>query len=149
LRAWWLSWLGVTLSQTGHRAEALPPTQEAVAIRRELAEAYPDRYRPGVAASLSNLGVCFYELGRAAEALPSAQEAVAIYRELTAAYPDRYRPDLARSLQVLAIALHGLGRWAEARATRREADHNGGGTVRFPRLRRRLGLRHRNPNSPR
>jgi hypothetical protein len=144
-----LSNLGVCFYELGRAAEALAPTQEAVAIYRELAAAYPDRYRPKLATSLYDLGIWFSKLRRPAEALPSAQEAVAIYRELTAAYPDRYRPDLARSLQVLAIALHGLGRWAEARATRREADHNGGGTVRFPRLRRRLGLRHRNPNSPR
>jgi hypothetical protein len=32
-RARWLGWLGVTLSQTGRRAEALPVTEEAVRIR--------------------------------------------------------------------------------------------------------------------
>ena len=64
-------------------------------IWRELAAAYPDRYRPDLAASLSNLGVRFSALGRPAEALPAEQEAVAIRRELAAAYPDRYRPDLA------------------------------------------------------
>ena len=47
LRARWLNWLGVTLAQTG-QAPALPK-QEAVAIRRELAAANPDRYRPDLA----------------------------------------------------------------------------------------------------
>jgi hypothetical protein len=51
LRARWLSWLGTTLAQTGRPAEALPVTEEAVAIRRELAAAYPDRYRPNLATS--------------------------------------------------------------------------------------------------
>ena len=100
----------------------LNPTQEAVAIQRELAAAYPDRYRPDLATSLSNLGVTFSELGRPGEALPPTQEAVAIYRELAAASPDRYRPDLARSLRILASALDGLNHVREAVAARREAD---------------------------
>ena len=33
-------------------------------IRRELAEAYPDRYRSDLANSLSILGVRFWELGK-------------------------------------------------------------------------------------
>ncbi|WP_433221798.1 hypothetical protein [Microtetraspora malaysiensis] len=43
-------------------------TEEAVAIRRELADSYPDRYRPDLAASLSNLGIRFSKLDRLAEA---------------------------------------------------------------------------------
>jgi tetratricopeptide (TPR) repeat protein len=121
-RASWLSWLGVTLAQTGRPAEALPAEQEAVEIRRELAAAYPDRYRRDLAASLSNLGADVSELGRPAEALQVTQEAVEIRRELAAAYPDRYRPDLARSLQVLANALDSLGSTAEAEAARHEAN---------------------------
>ena len=121
LRPRWLSWLGVTLAQTGRLAEALPPTQEAVAIRRELAEAYPDRYQPDLAASLSNLGGRFWELGRPAEALPAQQEAVAIYRELAEAYPDRYRPDLAASLSNLGVFFSELGRPAEALPAEQEA----------------------------
>ena len=39
-------------------------------IYRELAAAYPDRYRPDLAISLSNLGAQFSELDRPAEALP-------------------------------------------------------------------------------
>jgi hypothetical protein len=37
------------------RAGALPVTEEAVKIRRMLAAASPDRYRPDLAASLNNL----------------------------------------------------------------------------------------------
>ena len=81
-------------SELGRPAEALPVTQEAVAIRRELAAAYPDRYRPDLARSLTNLGVRFSELGRPAEALPADQEAVRdLGRELAAAVP---RPVPAR-----------------------------------------------------
>ncbi|MGV9774253.1 tetratricopeptide repeat protein, partial [Streptosporangium sp. NPDC003464] len=83
-------------------------------IYRELAEAYPDRYRPDLATSLSNLGVRFSALGHPAEALPMTQEAVAIRRELAEAYPDRYRPDLATSLTNLGITFLELGRPTEA-----------------------------------
>lgn len=41
LLARWLHWLGIALAQTGSPAEALLPTQKAVAIQRELAAAYP------------------------------------------------------------------------------------------------------------
>ena len=114
LRARWLSWLGTTLAQTGRPAEAVPPTEEAVQIRRELAAADPDRYRPDLAKSLSNLGNRFYELGRPAEALPPTQQAVQIRRELAAADPDRYRPDLAESLSNLGLRFYELGRPGEA-----------------------------------
>ena len=90
-------------------------------IYRELAAAYPDRYRPDLARSLSNLGIPFSELGRPAEALPVTQEAVAIRRELAAAYPDRYRPDLARSLSNLGI------RFSAAGPSRRGAAGDPGG----------------------
>ncbi len=89
-------------------------TEEAVAIRRELAATHPDRYRPDLASSLSNLGVMFSALGRPAEALLVTEEAVAIRRELAAANPDRYRPALASSLSNLGVRFSALGRPAEA-----------------------------------
>jgi len=122
LLARWLHWLGVALAQTGHPAEALLPTQKAVAIWRELAAADPDRYRPDLATSLANLGVRFFELGRSAEALATEHEAVAIRRELAATDPDRYRSNLAGSLQGLSPTLDALKRPEEAEAARDEAN---------------------------
>jgi tetratricopeptide (TPR) repeat protein len=108
---------GIRLTGLGRPAEALPVTEEAVAIRRELAAASPDRYRPDLANSLDNLGIRFWELGRPALALPVSQEAAAMFRELAAASPDRYRPDLAN----LGRWFSELGRPAEAAAAHREA----------------------------
>ena len=79
-------------------ADALQVAEEAVAIRRELAGASPDHYRPGLAHSLTNLGIRLSEVGRPADALPVTEDAVAMYRELAAASPNLYRSDLARSL---------------------------------------------------
>ena len=117
----WSDIAGVMLSELGRPADALPVTEEAVAIRRDLAAVNPDRYRPDLAASLSNLGVAFSELGRIAEALPPEQEAVAIRRDLAAVNPDRYRPDLADSLSHLGVAFSELGRIAEALPPEQEA----------------------------
>ena len=64
----------------------------------ELAAASPDRYRPGLAASLANLGIRLAELGRRADALPVTKEAVVRCLKLAAATLDCYRPDFARSL---------------------------------------------------
>ena len=121
LRAGWLASLGLWAGEAGYPAEALPATEEAVAIRRELAEANPDRYRPDLAASLTNLGITFSELGRPAEALSVEQEAVAIYDDLAEANPDRYRPDLAASLTNLGVRFSELGRLADALPVTEEA----------------------------
>jgi len=75
LRARWLSWHGTALAQTGRPGEALPAEQEAVAIRRELAGAYPDRYRPDLARSLRVLAVVLDQLERTAEADAARAEA--------------------------------------------------------------------------
>ncbi|MEV5560383.1 tetratricopeptide repeat protein, partial [Nonomuraea wenchangensis] len=58
-------------------------------IRRQLTAAFPDRYRPDLAASLNNLGVYYAALERPDEALSATEEAVTIRRQLTAAFPDR------------------------------------------------------------
>ncbi len=74
LRARWLNWLGITCAQTGRPAEALPATQEAVSTRRELAAAYPDRYRPDLATALRVLALALNGLGRAPEAEVALRE---------------------------------------------------------------------------
>jgi hypothetical protein len=52
------------LSSLGRREEALAAAQEAVQIRRELAGARPEAFRPDLAASLNNLATRLSELGR-------------------------------------------------------------------------------------
>ncbi len=106
--------LGVLFSELGRSAQALPVTEEALAMWRELAAASPDRYRTDLATSLSNLVVRFSELRRLAEALPVTEQAVAMWRELAAASPDRYRTDLATSLSNPGLLLSKLDRLTEA-----------------------------------
>ena len=80
---------------------------QAAAIRRELAAARPDAFRPDLAASLNNLSLRLADLGRREEALAAIQEAVTIRRELAARWPDAYRSKLEQSLQVAAWLEHG------------------------------------------
>jgi hypothetical protein len=74
----------------------------AAAIRRELAAARPDAFRPALATSLNNLSLRLADLGRREDALAAIQEAAAIRRELAARWPDVYRQRLEQSLQVAA-----------------------------------------------
>ncbi|MFF4241197.1 tetratricopeptide repeat protein, partial [Actinomadura geliboluensis] len=80
-----LSNLGVTYSELGRPDQALPVTEEALQIYRELAEAYPDRYRLDLALSLSELGNRYSELGRPGEARQVRDEAQSLL--LTSASP--------------------------------------------------------------
>jgi tetratricopeptide (TPR) repeat protein len=120
-RARWLTIRGQTLAQLGLSAEALPATQQAVSIYRELSAVNPGRYRPDLAGSLSNLGVWLSRDGLSDEALLTAQEAVGLYRELTVLNPGRYRPDLATALSNLGGRFSALGRPAEALPPEQEA----------------------------
>ncbi|MBC7243145.1 MAG: tetratricopeptide repeat protein, partial [Anaerolineae bacterium] len=64
------------LSALGRPQEALPLAQEALAIRRRLAEVNPDAFLPDLAMSLHNLAKFLSAQGRPQEALPLALEAV-------------------------------------------------------------------------
>ncbi len=104
----------------GRPADALPATEEAVAIYRELASTDPGRYRPDVARSLTNLGVRHSELGRPADAFASAQEGQAINRELASSDPDGRRFGYAH--QNLGIGHSKRGRKPEAELASAEAE---------------------------
>ncbi len=123
LTAFHLNNLGVRLGALGRREEALAAAGEAVNIRRELAAARPDAFRPNLAASLNNLANMLSDLGRREEALAAAGEASNVYRELAAARPDAFRPDLAASLNNLANRLSDLGRREEALSAAGEASN--------------------------
>jgi tetratricopeptide (TPR) repeat protein len=106
--------LGAMFSNLGRREEALAASQEAVDIRRRLAQTRPDAFLPDLAMSLNNLGAMFSNLGRREEALAASQEAVDIYRRLAQTRPDAFLPNLATSLSVMSDVLAALDRQEEA-----------------------------------
>jgi tetratricopeptide (TPR) repeat protein len=74
-----------------HRfAEARQAYEEALAIYRELAEANPAAYRPGVAMMLNNLGALHADEHRFAEARQAYEEALRIYEEFAAMGPAEF-----------------------------------------------------------
>jgi len=114
-----LSNLGNRYSEVGRRQEAVAPTEEAVALRRDLAAANP-AYQPDLVAALNNLGNRYSEVGRRQEAVAPTEEAVALYRDLAAANP-AYQPDLAMALSNLGNRYSEVGRHQEAVAPTEEA----------------------------
>ena len=110
----WNRKTGAVLVQLGRAPDAVPVTEEAIAIYRELAQGNPAQYGHDLAMSLVTLGAILSELGRSADALLVTEEAVAIYRELAQGNPARYRHELAESLSNLGLNLSEMGRAADA-----------------------------------
>ncbi|MFE3128543.1 hypothetical protein ACFXHD_34585, partial [Streptomyces hydrogenans] len=86
----------------GRREEGLAAIQEAVTIRRTLAETNPDAHLPNLATSLKNLAIRLGNLRRREEGLTASKEAVTIHRFLAKERPSLFGVDLQRSLAVAA-----------------------------------------------
>jgi len=86
------------LADLGRREEALATIEQAVAIRRQLAEARPDEFLPDLAMALKDQSGLLADLGRREEALAAIEQAAGIYRQLAEARPDAFFPALATAL---------------------------------------------------
>ncbi|MBV9312989.1 MAG: tetratricopeptide repeat protein [Pseudonocardia sp.] len=104
--------LGLCYSGVGRCADAVRPTEEAVALRREQAAENP-AYAPNLAMALTNLGVCYREVGRRVDAVRPSEDAVALYRDLAADNP-AHAPDLAGALTNLGVCYREVGRRVDA-----------------------------------
>jgi tetratricopeptide (TPR) repeat protein len=82
-------------------AEARQAFEEALGIRRKLAEANPETYLPDVASTLNNLGLLHRDENRMAEARQAFEEALKIYRAFAEKNPERYQGDVARMERLL------------------------------------------------
>ncbi|MXQ67043.1 tetratricopeptide repeat protein, partial [Actinomadura rayongensis] len=92
-------------ANTGDRAGGLASIEEAVQIRRTLADANPAAFLPDLAGSLNNLSNQQANTGDRAEALASIEEAVQIHRTLADANPAAFLPNLATSLNNIAYRM--------------------------------------------
>ena len=116
--------LSLRLADLGRREDALAAIEEAAGIRRELAAARPDAFRPALAMSLNNLSLRLADLGRREDALAAIEEAAQVYRELAAARPDAFRPALA-TVAEQPVALPGRAGPAGGRAGRDRGSRPG------------------------
>ncbi|MDF1490304.1 tetratricopeptide repeat protein, partial [Tessaracoccus caeni] len=96
--AGWLNDYSVRLAETGDRAGALKAIDEAVTIRRQLAETNPAAFLPDLAGSLNNQANQRAEVGDRAGALEAIDVAVTISRQLAETNPAAFLPNLAMSL---------------------------------------------------
>ena len=95
--------LGNLHSDEKRMAQARQTYEEALKIRRKLAEKNPDVYLPDVAMTLNNLGVLHRVENRMTEARQAYEEALKIRRKLAEKNPDVYLPYVATILNNLAI----------------------------------------------
>lgn len=65
-------------------------SDEALSIRRQLAEARPDAFLPDLAMTSSNRSEILLKLGALEEALAASDEAVSLYRNLAQAQPGAF-----------------------------------------------------------
>ena len=80
------------LGDLGRLEEALAQAQEAVRIRRQLAEARPDAFLPNLARSLLVCGHCLSALERHPDAIEATSEAIRILATPLAQEPGVFAP---------------------------------------------------------
>jgi tetratricopeptide (TPR) repeat protein len=74
--------LAIALTRAGMYQQALAPAQEAVDLKRRLAQANPSLHRYNLASALEDLAIILSNLGRPEEALAATQEAMEIRQRL-------------------------------------------------------------------
>ncbi|MFE3526758.1 hypothetical protein ACFXOD_35245 [Streptomyces sp. NPDC059161] len=108
------------LNITGRRAEARAATEEAVALKRELAG--EDRmFIPDLASGLLGHGRDLFQAGHAADAAVVLEECVGIYRDLVVSDAHAHDSDFAASLAALGVCYQHTGRPRESLALARES----------------------------
>jgi tetratricopeptide (TPR) repeat protein len=105
---------GKGLRESGQLEAAVEAFQQALAIRRRLAQQQPQVYEPDVATTLNNLGAALRGLRRYEAAVKAYEEALAIRRRLAQQQPQVYEPDVATTLNGLGNALSKLRRYEAA-----------------------------------
>ena len=84
----------MAFSRLRRNVEAVTAIEDAVAIRRDLAAASPDRYLPDLAGALTTLSFLLLDVGRRAESDTATEEAGAIRRDLNLAEVERTMREL-------------------------------------------------------
>ena len=96
------------LSESGRVEEAVPLSEEAIDLSRQLVAVDPG-FRPGLATALNNYSAQLEKMGRQAEAVFVSEEALALRRALVAVDRDVFLPALAMSLSNHSTLLEKLG----------------------------------------
>ena len=108
--------IGYQLQKINHFTQAEAEYNEALKIRRQLADNNPDAYLPVVAMTLNNLAILHKNTNRHQEAEEEYNEALTIRRQLAKDNPDAYLPAVANTLNNLAALHYVTNRHQEAEA---------------------------------
>ncbi len=112
--------LGNLTHEIGDKRDALIAFQEALAIRRKLADAQPDdtEFQDKLARSHISIGALMRETGEPAQALTSFETGLAIFRRLAEAHPNvtDFQSSVAGSLNNIGTLLSETGRPDDALA---------------------------------
>ena len=108
--------LGILYSDNQRFAEAKAAYDEALTIRRQLAQQNPLAYLPNVAMTLNNLGLLYSDTSRPKQAEEAYDEGLGIYWGLAKVNPATYLPYVATTLNNLAVLYGANKRFAEAEA---------------------------------
>ncbi|CAM5319803.1 hypothetical protein SCHAM137S_01964 [Streptomyces chartreusis] len=112
--------LSLINAKAGNDAESQASAEEAVAIRRRLAQNNPDLYLNDLATSLLNLGAALADTRQWASAVDHTREALDIRRQLCEVDPLAYLYDFRLTARNLTGMLLFSRRWREAMRTRQE-----------------------------
>jgi tetratricopeptide (TPR) repeat protein/uncharacterized protein (UPF0335 family) len=113
--------LGILQRDKNEFDKAEASYQEALSIRRTLAQANPQTYLPAVAMTLNNLGILQRARNEFDRAEASYQEALGIYQALAQANPQTYLPDVAATLNNLGALQRDKNDFDKAEASYQEA----------------------------
>jgi tetratricopeptide (TPR) repeat protein len=120
-RAKSLNNLGLLYGATRRSQDAERAYNEALATYRELAQAKPEEFLPGLATTLNNLALLYRDTQRLQKAEEAYGEALSTRRQLVEASPDVYLPDVAMTLNNLANLYSDTQRMTEAEIAYNEA----------------------------
>ncbi len=113
--------VAIWLARTDDIDEAIDYSQEALAIRRELAAGDRAAFGEALASSLNNAAIWLAGAGRSAEADQLSAEGILLCRDLMDSNPRRIRPVLASALNTSGMRMLELERTDEARTLLEEA----------------------------
>jgi tetratricopeptide (TPR) repeat protein len=106
--------VGWQLFLTGHASDALPLTQDAVAVRRAFAEGEPAQQQADLAAALHDLGRIQARLGDGSAAIDALGQALAIGLQIAKENPATLTPYLQSQASELGQMLSSAGRHEQA-----------------------------------
>ena len=112
---------GIGLSRLMQYPNAIEAYNEAISIRRTLANDNPAKYNRHLVRTLMNMGILLHGVGKYGDAIVALKEALEICTTMSAQDPLRYNEQMARILYNYGLALGKSNQVSEAAAVEKRA----------------------------